>query len=60
MRGIVERTRSWGAEPILMVWPSRPQMTEARVVEHQEMIRSLAREQKVRLVDLIPAFQATS
>ncbi len=59
--GQLKRMLRWcrkkGAVPVLQVWPTQRQMSEAGEASRQDAIRHLGREQRVRVVDLVPPFR---
>ncbi len=58
IRALIRRTRAWGAEPIIVLWPSRPQMSGAPEIDRQQTLRRLAREHRTRLADLAQVFRS--
>jgi hypothetical protein len=55
---MIARCRARGSEPVLLVWPSPPQMEQPVELPKQTLLRRLASEQHVRLVDLVAEFRA--
>lgn len=58
LRHMVRGTRARGAEPVLMSWPLGEQMTRSGITRKQHVMRQVARDEDVPLVDLVPVFRA--
>jgi lysophospholipase L1-like esterase len=58
LRGIVARCRAMGSEPILMVWPMLQQMVTGEQFGKQEVMRRIAEDEDVSLIDLVPLFRS--
>ncbi|MCA8974525.1 MAG: hypothetical protein KDC98_07370 [Planctomycetes bacterium] len=60
VRAIVALCRERGSIPVLMIWPTRAQVTYGERIAKQEMMRRVALELDVALVDLVPIFCAAA
>ena len=58
LRGIVDRCRELGCQTLLMVWPLRRQMADGSTLVKQAVMRDVAHETGMPLLDLVPAFRA--
>ena len=58
LRRMIRWSRARGTEPVLQVWPTRRQMTSLSEVDYQDLLRRIAREDRVRIIDLVPVFRA--
>ncbi len=55
---VIEWCRERGAEPILLVWPKLAQITRGGATPKQAVLRKIARNEGVAIVDLVPLFRA--
>jgi len=58
LRLIAAWCREKGSKAVFQVWPARSQMGDSLVIDRQEIIRRVGREEQVKVVDLVPAFRA--
>jgi lysophospholipase L1-like esterase len=58
IRSILQWCRRAGAVPVLQVWPSRVQVEGLDEIDRQQILRRIAAQQKVLLVDLVAAVRA--
>ena len=57
LRLIANWCREKGSEAVFQVWPARSQMNDSLVIDRQEIIRRVGREEQVKVVDLLPPFR---
>lgn len=57
VRSIIRWCRNLGAEPILVIWPDQLQMQQAGTSSKQAALASLARSQRLRVLDLLHVFR---
>ena len=57
IRRMIAWCRKQGSAPILQVWPSQRQMNEPEEIDRQELLRQIASQEQVKLVDLVPVFR---
>jgi len=58
LRRIVDRCRELNSDPVLLVWPMRQQMSIDQPIVKQQVMRRVASEEDVRLIDLVPLFRS--
>jgi lysophospholipase L1-like esterase len=58
IRNILRWCEQRGATPVLQVWPARRQVESLEEVDRQEILRRIAAQTGVTLVDLVPAVRA--
>lgn len=57
IQDIVDVCRANSAQPVLVVWPLRSQMNRGSDLVKQDIIRHIAREEQLEIVDLLPFFR---
>jgi len=57
IRKMVGWCRARGSKPILQIWPTKQQMSTSDEIDRQQVLRKIAREDRVPLVDLVPVFR---
>ncbi len=58
IRRMIAMCRARGARPLLLIWPAKSQMAAPLIISHQDVLRRIAREDKVASLDLVPVFRA--
>jgi lysophospholipase L1-like esterase len=57
IRLMLRLCRERGSTPILQVWPAKQQMSTSDEIDRQIVLREIAREEGVLVVDLVPVFR---
>jgi lysophospholipase L1-like esterase len=57
IRQILRWCRERNSRPILQIWPARQQMATTDEIDQQQILRKIAREDRVPVVDLVPVFR---
>lgn len=57
IRQMLRWCRERGSKPILQIWPAKQQMSTADEIDRQQVLRKIAREDGVPMVDLVPVFR---
>jgi lysophospholipase L1-like esterase len=57
IRQILRWCRERNSKPILQIWPARQQMATTDEIDQQQILRKIATEDRVPVVDLVPLFR---
>jgi lysophospholipase L1-like esterase len=57
IRQMLRWCRERGSKPILQIWPAQQQMSTTDEIDRQQVLRKIAMEDRVTVVDLVPVFR---